>query len=122
MAQRSFLGQFWKLWFCSISECPISIHRGWLWKFLDRECVPSVPTWNLPKHTFMTHQNLILIHGFHSMPWVGIQQVSVKAYRRWDSMCDRMMVVARIDELSALLDSRHQDSAREGPLIWFHGQ
>ena len=37
-------------------------------------------------------------------------------------MCDRMMVVARIDEPSTPLDSRHRDSARGGPLLQVHGQ
>ena len=37
-------------------------------------------------------------------------------------MCHRMMVVARIDELLTLLDSRHQDIARVGPLLWVHGE
>ena len=37
-------------------------------------------------------------------------------------MCDRMMVVAQINEPSAPLDSGHQDSATIGPLIWFNGQ
>ena len=81
----------------------------------------SVPTWNLPKYTYTTHQKPFLIHGFHSVPRLGIQQVSLKACRRWDSMCDIMMVVARIDEPSALLDSGHRDSAMGGPLIWLQG-
>ena len=55
MDKRSFFCQFWKLGFCSVSECEIFAHRGQLHIFLDRECVASVPTWNLPKHAFMTH-------------------------------------------------------------------
>ena len=90
--------------------------------FLNREHVASVPTWTLPKHACMTHRNLVLMHSFHSMPRLGIQQVSLKACRRWDSTCDRMMFVARIDELSNLLDLRHRDSVMGGPLLWVHGQ
>ena len=107
-----FFGQFWKLGFCSVTECPISTHMGWLCKFLDRECVVSVPTWNLPNHACMTHQNSVLMHSFHSMHQVGIQQVSLKAYRRWDSTCHRIMNVAQIDKPLAPLDSGHWDSAR----------
>ena len=107
-----FFGQFWKLGFCSVSECPISTHMHRLCKFLDHEHVASVPTWNLPKHAWTTHRNPFLMHSFLCMPRLWIQQVSLKAYRRWDSTCDRMMVISRIDEPSALLDSRHQDSAR----------
>ena len=73
------------------------------------------------RNTCMTHQNPFLMHSFHSMPRVAIQQVSLKARRRRDSTRDRMMVVSRIDEPLALLDSRHRDSAMGGPLIWFHG-
>ena len=62
------------------------------------------------------------MHIFHSMPRLGIQQVSLKAYRRWDSTCHIMMIIARIDEPLALLDLGHWDSATIGPLIWFHGQ
>ena len=56
--------------------------------------------------------NLIFffIYGFHSMPQVGIQQVSLKACRRWDSTCHRMMIVSQIDELLDPLDSGHRDS------------
>ena len=75
-----------------------------------------------PKHTCMTHWKPFLMHGFHSMSWVGIQQVSLKACRRWHSTCDRMMVIARINKPSTPLDSRHWDSSIGGPLIWFHGQ
>ena len=64
----------------------------------------------MPKHTCMTHWKPILMHGFHSMSRVGIQQVSPKSCRRWDSMCDRMMVIVRINEPSNPLDSWHQDS------------
>ena len=60
----------------------------------------------------MTHCNPILMHGWNSMSRVRIQQVSLKACRRWDSMCHRMMTVARIDKPSDLLDSRHRDSSR----------
>ena len=77
-----------------------------------------VPTWDLPKHGRMTHRNPILMHSFHSMPRLGIQQVSLKAYRRWDSTCDRMMVIDRINELSTPLDLGRQDSATGAPLIW----
>ena len=122
MDKGSFFGQFWKLWFCSVSECLISTRMGWLCKFLDHECVASVPTWNFPKHTCTTHWKPFLMHGFHSMPQLGIQQVSLKACRRWDSSCHRMMTVARINKLLALLDSRHRDTTMAGPLIWFHGQ
>ena len=72
----------------------------------------SIPTWNITKHTCMAHRNPILMHGFHSIPRVGIQHVSLKAYRRWDSTCHRMMIVARINEPSDLLDLGHRDSAR----------
>ena len=95
-----FFGQFWKLGFFSISECPIFAHRGRLCKFLDRELVASVPTWNLPKQAYMTHQNLVLMHVFHSMPQVGIQHVSLKACSRWDSTCDKIMAIARFDKTS----------------------
>ena len=37
-------------------------------------------------------------------------------------MCDRMMVIARIDELLTLLYLEHWDSTRGGPLLWVHGQ
>ena len=59
-----FFSHFWKLGFCSISECPISAHMGRLCKFLDREHVASIPTWNLPKHTYMAYLNPILILQF----------------------------------------------------------
>ena len=107
-----FFSQFWKLGFCSLSECPISTHKGWLCKLLNREHVASVTTWNLPKHACMTHRKPFLMHSFHSMPRLGIQQVSLKACRRWDSMFHRLMTVARIDEPSAPLDSVHRNSAR----------
>ena len=115
------LGQFWKLEFCLVRECEIFAHRGQLCIFLDHECVASIPTWNLPKHICMTHQNTFLMHGFHSMPRLGIQQVSLKACRRWDSTCHRMMTVAQIDEPSAPLDSRNRDSARGGPILRVNG-
>ena len=107
-----YFGQFWKLGFFLVSECPISIHMGWLCKFLDHECVAIVPTWNLPKHACTTHRKAFLMHNFHSMPWVGIQRVSLKVWRRWDSTCHRIMNVSWIDEPSAPLDSGHQDSSR----------
>ena len=106
------LGQFWKLGFCSIRECEIFAHREQICKFLNHEHVASIPTWNLPKHTCTTHWNPFLMHGFHSMPRLGIQWVSLKACGRWDSMFHRLMTIARIDELSAPLDSVHRDSAR----------
>ena len=109
--------QFWKLAFRSVSECEIFAHGGQLRILLDRERVDRIPTWNMPKNTCMTHQNPILMHSFHSIPRVGIQQVSLKACRRWDSSCHRMMVMARIDEPSTLLDSGHRDSARGGHLL-----
>ena len=82
----------------------------------------SDPTWNLPKHACMTHQNLIFMHSFHSMPRVWIQQVSLKACNRWASMCHIMMIVARIDEPSTPMDLGHWDSARGGPLLRVHGE
>ena len=103
--------QFWKLGFCLVSECEIFAHGGQICILLDCECVARVTTCNIPKHAYMTHLKPFLMHGFHSMPWVGIQQVSLKACRRWDSTCHRIMTVARIDELSAPLDSGHKDSA-----------
>ena len=117
-----FFGQFWKLGFCPVSECPISAQRGWLCKFLDREHVASVPTWNLPKHACMTHQNPVLMQSFHSMHRVGVQEVSMKAYRRWASTCHKMMIVAWINKPSIPLDLGHHDSAKSGPLLWVHGQ
>ena len=107
-----FFGQFWKLGFFLISECDIFAHRGHICKFIECEHVAGVPTWNLPKNACMTIWKPVLMHGFHSMPLIGIQQVSLKASRRWDSTCDKMMVVAQIDEPPTLLDSRHRDSAR----------
>ena len=104
--------QFWKLGFCSVSECPIFAHRVQLCKFLEHEHVASVPTWKPTKHACMTHQNPILMHSFHSMTRVGIQQVSWKSFRRWGSMCDKMMVVAWINEPLDPLDSGHRDSVR----------
>ena len=90
----NFFCQFWKLGFCSVSECPISAHTGLLWKFLNREHVASISTWNLPKNSCMTHWNPFLMHDFHSMPRLGIQRVSLKAYGRWDSMFYRLMTIA----------------------------
>ena len=117
-----FFGQFWKLGFFSLRECQIFAHGGQLRILLDRECVASVPTWNMPKISCTTYQKPILMDIFHSMPRVGIQQVSLKACRRWDSTFHRMMTVTQIDGILDLLDSRHQDSARGGPLLWVHGQ
>ena len=37
-------------------------------------------------------------------------------------MCNKMMVVARIDKPSNPLDLVHLDSARGVPLLWVHGQ
>ena len=102
-----FFGQFWKLGFCSVRECLIFAHRDQLCKFIDCEHVASVSTWNLPKHAYATHRKPFLMHGFHSMPRVGIQQVSLKACRRWDSTCHRMMIISWIDELLGPLDSGH---------------
>ena len=112
MDKGSYFCKFWKLGFCLVSECEIFAHRGQLCKFLDHECVASVPTWNLPKHACMTHQKPILVHVFHYMPLVGIQWVSLKACRRWDSTFHRLMTIAPINELSAPLDSVHCNSAR----------
>ena len=95
---------------------------GHLCKFLDHDLVASIPTWNLPKHSWMTHQNPVLMHDWNSMPRVGIQHVCMKAFRRWDSKCHRMMIVARIDEPSTLLGLGHRDSARGFPLLSLHGQ
>ena len=111
-----------QLGFCSVRECPIFAHRVQLYKFLDCECVSSVPTWNLPQNTCTTHRKPILMHDFHSMPWVGIQEVSLKACRSWNSKCDKMIFVARIKESSTPLDSGHWDSARRVPLLWVHVQ
>ena len=77
-----YFGQFWKPGFCSVSECEIFAHGGQIRTLLNRECVASVPTWNLPKHTFMTPQKLVLMNGWNSMAQVGIQQVSLKSHRR----------------------------------------
>ena len=121
-AKDHCLGQFWKLGFFSVSECEIFAHGGQLHILLDRECVARFPTWNMPKNTFMTPQNPILMQNYLSMPRVGIQQVSLKACRRWDSTCHRLMTIARINEPSALLDSGHWDSATRGILMWVHGQ
>ena len=52
------------------------------------------------------------MHSFHSMPRLVIQQVPLKACRRWDSTFHRLMTIARIDEPLAPLDSGHRDSAR----------
>ena len=102
-------GQFWELGFCWVRECQFISHRVQICKFLGRECVASIPTWILPKHAFMTHWKPFLMHGFHSMPQLGIQRVSLKA---WDSTFHRLMTVAWIDEPLAILDSVHRDSAR----------
>ena len=76
----------------------------------------------MPKNTYMTHRKPVLMHGFHSMPQVGIQQVSLKAYRRWASTCHRMMTIAQINELLDLFDLGHCDSAMAIPRIYVHGQ
>ena len=107
-----FFSQFWKLGFCSVSKCPISAHRGRLCKFLVCECVASVPTWNLPKNACTTHWKPFLMHSFHSMPQLGIQWVSLKAYGRWDSTFHILMTVTRIDEPLDHSDSGHWDSSR----------
>ena len=112
-----FFGQFWKLGFFSVRECQSFAHGGQLRRLLDYEHVASVPTWNIPKHACMTYQNPILLHSFHSVPQVGIQHVSLKDCRRRDSVCDKMMVVAQIDNPLNPLDSRHRDSAIGGPLL-----
>ena len=39
-----YFGQFWKLGFCSISECEIFVHRGQLCKFIDHENVAIILT------------------------------------------------------------------------------
>ena len=107
-----FFCQFWKLGFCSVSECEFFANRGQLRIFLDHECVASVPTWNMPKHACTTHRNSFLMHGFHYMPRSGIQRVSLKACGRWNSTFHRLMTISRIDEPSYPLDSVHRDSAR----------
>ena len=44
MDKGSFLAQFWKLGFCSVSECEVFINRGQMHILLDDEGVASVPT------------------------------------------------------------------------------
>ena len=39
-----FFGQFWKVAFCSVSECEIFAHGGQIRILLDHEGVASVPT------------------------------------------------------------------------------
>ena len=85
---------------------------GQLCKLLDRELVASVPPWKFHKHTLMTHLTLFLMHDWNYIPRVGIQRASLKACRRWDSTCHRMMTIAQNDEPLALLDSGHRDSGR----------
>ena len=68
-----FFGQFWKLGFFLVSECEIFAHGGQIRILLNRECVASIPTWNLPKHACATHWKPFLMHSFHSMPRVRIQ-------------------------------------------------
>ena len=75
-------GQFWKLGFCSVSECEMFTHGVQLRILLDRERLDSVPTQNMPRQTCITHRNPVLMHDWNYMPRVGIQQVSLKAYRR----------------------------------------
>ena len=117
-----FFGQFWKVGFCSVRECEIFAHGGQLDILLDHECVARIPTWNMSKQNCMTYRNPVLMHGFHCMPRLGIQHVSLKACRRWHSTRHKIMTIARIDEPSAPLDSRHRDSATRGLVIWVHGQ
>ena len=50
-----FFGQFWKLAFYLIRECQIFADRDQLLILLDRECVASIPTWNMHKHACMTY-------------------------------------------------------------------
>ena len=125
MDKRPFFGQFWKLGFCLVSECEIFAHGGQIRIFLDCEGVASIPA--MPKHTCTTHRKPFFMHGFHSMPWVGIQQVSLKACKRWDSMFHRIMIIAQIDKPLAPLDSGHWDSSRvalksgfmdKRPFVW----
>ena len=52
------------------------------------------------EHACMTHRKPFLMLVFHSMLRLGIQEVSMKDSRRWDSTCHRMMTFARIDEPS----------------------
>ena len=106
------LGQFWKLGFFSVRECEIFAHWGHLCKFFNCEHVARNTTYKIPKNSYMSHLNPVLMHSFHSMPQVGIQQVSLKVCRRWDSMCHRIMTIARIEKPSAPLDFGHRDSAR----------
>ena len=122
MDKGSFFWSILELGFCSVRECQFFSDGGQLHILLDREHVASIPTWNQHKHACMTHRNPFLMHGFHSMPRVGIQQVSLKARRRWDSRCRRMMIIARIDEPSTPLDLGDRDRARGGPLPWVHVQ
>ena len=115
-----YFGQFWKLGFCSVSECEIFAHGGKIHILLDLECVDSIPTWKMPKDTHITYRNPVLLHGFQSMPRVGIQQVSQKPCRRLDSMCHKMIAVARINKPLTPLDSGHQDNSWRGPLLLVH--
>ena len=39
-----YFGQFWKLGFCSVSECEIFAHGGQIRILLNREGVARVPT------------------------------------------------------------------------------
>ena len=75
MDKGSFFQSILKLGFCSARECPIFAHRGQLCKFLNRECVGSIPIWSVPKHACMTHRNPILMCSFHYMPQVWVQLV-----------------------------------------------
>ena len=42
MEKGSFFCQFWKLGFCSVSECEIFAHESQIRIFIDREGVDSV--------------------------------------------------------------------------------
>ena len=70
----------------------------------------------------MNHRNHILMHGFHYLPQVGIQQVFVKSCRKWDSKFHRMMTMDQINEPSNPLDLGDINSVRGGPILWDHGQ
>ena len=82
----------------------------------------GINTWNLPKHYWMTHHNPFFMDGLNSMPKVGIQEVSLKACKRQDSMCHRIMVMAQVEKMSTPLDLGHWDSAKGGPILWVHEQ
>ena len=73
MDKGSFFGQFWKLGFCSVSECEFFAHGGQILILLDLEHVDSVTIIKIPTNACMTYHNPVLMHDFHSMPQVGIQ-------------------------------------------------